>query len=94
MDPEYLSACSQKPTTGPYPEPDESNPYTKSYSILYSHLRSDPSGLFPSHFPINILYAFLISSTLDKCPANLILDLTLRIFLKSINAGTPRDEVT
>jgi hypothetical protein len=26
MRPEYSLSCSQEPATGPYPEPDESNP--------------------------------------------------------------------
>jgi hypothetical protein len=32
-----------------------------------------PSGLFPSGFPTNILYAFLYSSVHATCPAHLIL---------------------
>jgi hypothetical protein len=27
MEPEGSSQCSQGPATGPYPEPDESNPH-------------------------------------------------------------------
>jgi hypothetical protein len=31
MEPESSLPCAQEPSTGPYPEPDQSNPY---YSIL------------------------------------------------------------
>jgi hypothetical protein len=27
MEPEGSVTCSEEPTTGPYPEPDESSPY-------------------------------------------------------------------
>jgi hypothetical protein len=44
--------CSQQPSSGPYPEPDESSPYhpnlsrLKSVLILSTHLRVGlPSGL-------------------------------------------------
>jgi hypothetical protein len=41
MEPESSLPCSQEPSTGPYPEPDQ------SILILNSHLRLGlPSGLF------------------------------------------------
>jgi hypothetical protein len=52
MEPEGSLPSSQEPSTGPYPEPDRSNP----------HLRLGlPSGLLPSRFPTNNLYAFVFA---------------------------------
>jgi hypothetical protein len=34
MEPESSLACSQEPSTGPYPEPDPSNPYHPILSLL------------------------------------------------------------
>jgi hypothetical protein len=66
MEPEGSLPCSQEPSTGPYPEPDQSNPYHPisliSILILSTYLRLGlPSGPFPSGFPINILYTFIFS---------------------------------
>jgi hypothetical protein len=61
MECEGSLPCSQEPSTGPYPEPDQSSPYHFTTS-LSTHLRLGlPSGLFLSGFPTNILYAFLFS---------------------------------
>jgi hypothetical protein len=76
-----------KPSTGPYPEPHQSNPYhsilSKIHLILSTHLRLGlPSGLFPFGFPTNILYAFLFAPIRATWPAHLILiELTILIIL-------------
>jgi hypothetical protein len=64
MEPEVSLPCSQELSSGPYPEPDQSNPYHHpiylGYILILSiHLRLClPSGPFPSVFPTNVLYAF------------------------------------
>jgi hypothetical protein len=79
MEPESSLPCSQKPSTGPNPEPDQSSTYHASYLskihlVLSTHLRPDlPSGLFPSGFPTNILSELLFSFIRATCPAHLII---------------------
>jgi hypothetical protein len=74
MEPEGSSPCSQEPSNGPYPVPDQSNLYHPTLSIssiliLFAHLRLGlPSGLFPPGFATNILYAFLFSPHLCYMP--------------------------
>jgi hypothetical protein len=53
MEPDASLPLSQDPTTGPYPEPDETSPHFPLRYILTLpfHLSlSFPSGLFPSGF--------------------------------------------
>jgi hypothetical protein len=63
MEPVGSLPCSQEPSTGPYPDPDQSNLYHPSHLfkihfILFTHLRLGlPNGLLPSGFPTNILYS-------------------------------------
>jgi hypothetical protein len=69
MEPEGSLPCSQEPSTGPYPEPEQSNPShpisLRSILILFIHLhRGLPSGLFPSGFRTNIVYAFVFAPLL------------------------------
>jgi hypothetical protein len=64
MEPLRFIAVLQRPSTGPYPEPDQFSPYHPILSlgsilIVSSHLRLGlPSGLFPSisSHSINLSY--------------------------------------
>jgi hypothetical protein len=57
--------------------------YLRSLSILSTHLHLGlPSGILPSGFPTNILYALPFSPIRTTCPAHLILlDLIILIIL-------------
>jgi hypothetical protein len=62
MDPEDSLSCSQKPATGPYPEPGESSSHHHTLSLqgpfLFDLHLSLPSDLFPSGYLTHVLYAF------------------------------------
>jgi hypothetical protein len=79
MEPEGSLPCSQEPSTGPYPEPDQSSPYhpilsLRSILILSTYLcLGHPSGLFRSSFPTNMLYELLFSPIRATFPTHLIL---------------------
>jgi hypothetical protein len=78
IEPEGSLLCSQDPTNGPVLSqinPIHTTPsYLRSILILSTHLRLGlPSGLFPSGFPNNTLYAFHFSPICTTCIAHLIL---------------------
>jgi hypothetical protein len=87
MEPEGSLPCSQEPSTGPCPEPDQAippNPLLLSFIlILCTYLRLGiPIGVFMFGFTTNILYAFLCSPIRATCPVPLmILDLIILIIL-------------
>jgi hypothetical protein len=68
MEPEGSLLRPQELSTCTYPEPDQSSPQHSIISLkgpflmLSLHLRLGlPSGLFPSGFPIDNLYKFLLT---------------------------------
>jgi hypothetical protein len=78
MEHEGSLPSSQEPSTGPYPERDQSNPhhfflYKIRFNIVHPPTSCIQSGLLPSGFPTNILYAFLFSPIRPTCPAYLVL---------------------
>jgi hypothetical protein len=44
MEPEGSELCSQQPATGPYPEPDESNP--PNFSTIHFNIVPRPTSIF------------------------------------------------
>jgi hypothetical protein len=77
QEPEGSSLHSQHLTTGPHPEPVESNLHPPAN---LPKIHPDPihalafrSGLFPSSFPTKILYTFFSSPMRATCSAHLIL---------------------
>jgi hypothetical protein len=79
-EPQGLLPSSQEASTCSYPEPYHSSPLhpflisLRAILILSTHLRLGlPSGLFPSGFPTNILYVFLLSPIRATFTAYLIL---------------------
>jgi hypothetical protein len=74
----------QESSIGPYPEPGRSIPSRpislRSILMFYSHLHASiHSGLFPSGFPTNILYAFL--APIHTTWSDHLLDFVIQIIL-------------
>jgi hypothetical protein len=82
VEPAGSLLCTQDLSTGSYPEPDQSGSHqpilSKIILILSTYIHPGlPSGLFPSGFPNNLLYAFIILIR-AICPAHIMV-LDLRI---------------
>jgi hypothetical protein len=64
--------CSQKPITGPFPQPDEFSPHPQNLVLLdpfNGHIFLGlPSGLLPSGCLTKMIYAFFISPVQAMCP--------------------------
>jgi hypothetical protein len=74
MESEGSLPCSQEHSDVTYPEPVHTTPSYLRSILISTHLRPGlPSGLFPSGFPINILYALLFCPIRATCFAHLIL---------------------
>jgi hypothetical protein len=70
--------CSQKPTTGPSPDPDASIPHLSTrFPEIHSNIifQCLMCGLLPSGLRTKILHAFPISHMLTTCPPLTLLDL-------------------
>jgi hypothetical protein len=97
MEHEGSLPCSQEHTTGAYPHPDQSSSYHPilskiHFNIVYPPTSCHSSGLFPSGFSTNILYAFLFSPIRDTWPSHLILLglLSFQLYLaKSTSSEAP-----
>jgi hypothetical protein len=46
MEPEGSLSCSQEPSTGPYPEPDKSNPYHPILIVYKKIVNPNPPRFF------------------------------------------------
>jgi hypothetical protein len=79
MEPEGSLPYLQEPSSGPYPEPDQSSPYhpvhsLRSILILSTHLRLGiPSDLFTCGFLTKTLCEFLFSPIRATRPTHFIL---------------------
>jgi hypothetical protein len=79
-NPEGLLQCSQEPSTGPFRNPDQSSQFNP---ILSTHIHPGlPGGLFPSGFPYNNPYAFLVIIRATFSGNLILLDLFILIILR------------
>jgi hypothetical protein len=85
MKPEVSSPCSQKPTTGPYPEPEESRSHPPPYfPKIHSNIIFSPTptcDLLPSGFPTEIHQIMCNSHLSHACymPHHLIICFSSRV---------------
>jgi hypothetical protein len=98
METEGSLVCLREPSTGPYPQPDQSSPHyphpisLRSILILSSDLRQGLlSDVFISGFPTQILYVFVFSQcVLHALPISFSLTWPFSLYLaKSISYEAP-----
>jgi hypothetical protein len=58
MEPEGSLLCSQEPSTGPYPEPDQSNPYHPILSKIHFYISQSPTSSLLVFPPISLMHSY------------------------------------
>jgi hypothetical protein len=70
MEPEGSLPCSQEPFTGPYPQPDKSNPHHPILSKIHFNIVHPPTSWFSHQYHTSICIPLLPHSCYMPCPSH------------------------